>query len=255
VIKRLAIATALGLGLLAAVPAGAIVNGTAAPAGSFAFTASLQRGNGSAFCGGSVIAPQWVLTAAHCVANGSANNLFVVTGRTDLSDKTRGQRIEVDVVRVNPAYDDNLMSHDTALLHLATRTTSPSIRLATSAHEALERPGTRVTVTGWGDQTPTLGLNSSKRLRSVDLDVVSDADCADANGGFHAASGVCAEALLKDSCQGDSGGPLFGTLAGRAIQIGVVSYGLGCATPTFPGVYSEVNNRQIRTWIQQVARV
>ena len=64
--------------------------------------------------------------------------------------------------------------------------------------------------------------------------------------GFQADSEVCAETLGGDSCQGDSGGPLFGTLAdGRLVQVGIVSYGLGCAVPAFPGVYGEVNNASI----------
>ncbi len=254
-IKRLAVLAALASGLVLAAPAGAIINGSAAPEGSFAFMASLQDGSGFAFCGGSVIADRWVLTAAHCVEDGSASDLYVVTGRTNLSDTSKGQRIKVDQVRVNPAYNANTSSHDTALLHLAVRTRSPAIRLATLAEDALERPGTPVTVTGWGDQTPTLGLNSTDRLRSVDLNVVSDADCAKANNGMDKATGVCAEALLKDSCNGDSGGPMFGVLAGKTIQIGVVSYGVSCAIPTFPGVYSEVNNPQIRSWIKQLAKV
>ena len=78
---------------------------------------------------------------------------------------------------------------------------------------------------------------------------------ADERCDVDAATGVCAEGLLKDSCQGDSGGPLFGRVDGRPVQIGIVSYGLGCGVPTFPGVYSEVNNASIRSFITQHAGV
>ncbi len=97
--------------------------------------------------------------------------------------------------------------------------------LSTAADDALEADGTLVTVAGWGNRTPLAGggLLTTNRLQEVDLAVVGDDECGDANGGFDAATGVCAAALLKDSCQGDSGGPLFATEGGRQVQIGVVS--------------------------------
>jgi trypsin len=242
--------------LLALGPAGgasAIVGGSAAAEGEFPFMASLQGGTGFAFCGGSVIGSDWVLTAAHCVPDADASDLYVVTGRTNLTDTSKGQRIKVDTVYVNPEYADS--AHDSALLHLSTPTTSPAITLASAADDALEAAGAPVTVTGWGDQTPTLGLNSPSAMRKVSLNVVSDSECGQTNLGFDAATGVCAAALLKDSCQGDSGGPLFATTPAGRVQIGIVSYGQSCALPKFPGVYSEVNNAQIRSWITSVSGV
>ncbi len=243
-------ALACAAGIMSATPSTAIVNGTAAPQGAFPFMASLQDGTGFAFCGGSVISSGWVLTAAHCVADGSAADLYVVTGTTDLAaNPASKQTIKVASVTVHPAYENS--THDVALLRLSVPTTAPAIRLATLADDALETPGTKVTVAGWGDQTPTLGLNSTTKLRSVDLNVVSDSECGQTNFGFDAATGVCAAALAKDSCQGDSGGPLFT----NGVQVGVVSYGQSCALPKFPGVYSEVNNNAIRSFISSTAGV
>jgi trypsin len=215
--------------------------------------AALEDGTGFQFCGGSVIGASWVLTAAHCVSDGSAAELFVVTGRTNLTDTSKGQVIKVDAVHVNPQYANS--AHDSALLHLSSPTTSPAIALSGAADEALEAAGAPVTVTGWGDQTPTLGLNAPTAMRKVDLNVVSDSECGQTNIGFDAATGVCAAALLKDSCQGDSGGPLFASTPAGRVQIGIVSYGQSCALPKFPGVYSEVNNTQIRGWITSVSGI
>jgi trypsin len=247
------LASAAALAVAPAVPAGAIVGGSAAAEGEFPFMAALTDGTGFQFCGGSVVGATWVLTAAHCVPDGDASDLYVITGRTNLSDTSKGQVIKVDRVYVNPQYANS--AHDSALLHLSTATTSPAIALAGAADDNLEAAGTPVTVTGWGDQTPTLGLNSTNAMRKVALNVVSDSECGQTNFGFDAATGVCAAALLKDSCQGDSGGPLFASTPAGRVQIGIVSYGPSCALPKFPGVYSEVNNSQIRGWITSVSGI
>jgi trypsin len=249
-LRRLLVASASVVALATSLPAHAIVGGTTAANGAYPFMAALVDSTDFQFCGGSVIASTWVLTAAHCVSDGSAANLWVITGRNDLS-ASGGQRIKVSTVYVNPSYDGN--GHDTALLKLSAATTSAPITLATAANDDLEQPGVDVRVTGWGDQYGAMGLLATNQLREVDLKVVSDSECGQTNLGFDAATGVCAAALLKDSCQGDSGGPLF-SVAGR-IQIGVVSYGQGCGLPKFPGVYSEVNNGQIRSWITSVSGV
>lgn len=232
-------------------PAGGIVGGRSAANGAYPFMASVQ-GDGSHFCGGSVIGSRWVLTAAHCVSDGTAEGLSVVVG-TNNNANGSGTRITVDEVVVHPAYDDN--THDAALLHLAQATSQATITLSTAADDDLEAPGAPVRVTGWGDITPTLGLLAPAQLKEADLKIVSDSECATTNVGFDAATGVCAAELLTDSCQGDSGGPLFAIVGTSRIQVGIVSYGFSCAIPLFPGVYSEVNNTAIRSWIRITAGV
>jgi trypsin len=249
----MAAATALGTSALFS-PASAVINGSAAPEGAYPFMAAIVDSTDFQYCGGSVIAASYVLTAAHCVVDldPSKTPTYVITGRTNLSNTNQGQRIQVTAVSVHPKYNGS--DYDAAVLKLASATTAPPITLATAANDNLETPGTVVRVAGWGDTTPTLGLNSTNQLRYVDLKVVSDSECGTANLGFHAPSGVCAEELLKDSCNGDSGGPLFWNGTSR-IQIGIVSYGNSCAVPKSPGVYSEINNPDIRTFIKNVSGV
>jgi secreted trypsin-like serine protease len=241
--------------VLVAVPlsgsSSAVVGGTASAEGAHPFMASLQDGSGFAFCGGSVIASRFVLTAAHCVEDGDASGLSVVVGTNDIGDGS-GTRIAVSRVSVHPAYADS--THDVAVLELAAAAPVAPIALAAEGDDALEADGTTVTVAGWGDQTPLAGggLLTSSTLREVDLQVVAD-DSFECSA--DAATGICAAALLKDSCQGDSGGPLWGVAGGRRTQVGVVSYGLGCGVPTQAGVYSEVNNPSIRSFIRSVAGV
>jgi secreted trypsin-like serine protease len=247
-IRRALLVPAAAVALLLALigPARAIVGGTPSATGANPFMASIQS-NGSHFCGGSVISSRWVLTAAHCVPDGSAAGLSVVTGTNNNLDGS-GVRTTVDQVFVHPQYAND--AHDAALLHLASAVTATPITLSGAGNDNLETPGATVTVAGWGDWNPaTLGLASLPLMMETDLQVVSDTDCAAANSGFDAATGVCAEGLLKDSCQGDSGGPLFAKVGTQRIQVGIVSYGFLCAIPSFPGVYSEVNNADIRSWI------
>jgi secreted trypsin-like serine protease len=79
--------------------------------------------------------------------------------------------------------------------------------------------------------------------------VVSDATCKTAYGAaLDEATELCAGAAGIDSCSGDSGGPLFAN-ANPRIQVGIVTWGYGCAKKRYPGVYAEVNNPQIRGWI------
>ena len=236
----------LGIGIGGS-PANAVIGGTDAPDGSLPFMASIQDPDGFAFCGGSVISSTWVLTAAHCVAPG--DNIYVVTGRENLDDSSEGQRIHVAAIHRHPAYD-------AALLRLASATASAPIKLAATgaADDALEAAGKTVTVAGWGDTLPTLGLFSTNQLQKTKLTMVGDPDCI-TNLGFDAPSELCAEELAKDSCNGDSGGPLWGQRSGVKIQLGIVSYGTSCAAPGFPGVYAEVNNASIRSWVKTTSGV
>ena len=250
--------TALGLlALTAGIPAQGIVNGQAASEGEFPFMAAIQYASDDfTFCGGSVIAEQWILTAGHCAA-GLEEDIQVVTGRTNLDDESTGEVIAVDEVFIHPDFNGDTYSHDVALLHLATPTTSPTIHLAAEFDDDLEAEGTPVTVAGWGDRTPTLGLFSTNKLQKTTLEVVSDEDCADASFpfSFEADTAICAGALLTDSCQGDSGGPLWAVKEETLIQIGIVSYGTSCAIPEMPGAYSEVNNASMRAFILDTAGV
>ena len=117
-------------------------------------------------------------------------------------------------------------------------------------HRKYERDGTTLVVSGWGTRVPDqIGLSSPDRMHAAEVSVVGDQECAsglDQLAGFSPDDEICASRLGGDACQGDSGGPLVRDRARRRpLLIGVVSYGVGCATPGFPGVYAEVGSPRV----------
>lgn len=252
---RALLATLLLVPLLAvagtSVPATAVVGGSQAEDGAHPFMVSLQRagsrGSEGHFCGGSVVGKRWILTAAHCTVF-EPGEVQAVVGRTDLTARG-GQVLRVDRMVVHPDYDST-GSSDVALWHTTKRIKAPRIALARASDDALEAPGTTLTVAGWGLDAYQVG-SVQDRMKELDVRMTTDLECqTNALLGFSPETEICAAELLGDSCQGDSGGPLFGTREdGRVVQVGAVSYGLGCALPLFPGVYAELNAPDIRRFL------
>ena len=241
-----------------------IVGGAVAPPGMAPWQVSLQQyvrvgeaGRWSHFCGGSLIAPSWVLTAAHCLDGKDAGGLSVVHGSQSLS--AVGERRYPESLVLHEEYVAADQGDDIALIRLAEPFSSSRQQVVQLQSRQIERafgfPGACSVVTGWGSTTDAWShgrLRSSAqdlpdRLRAVDLPIIDNATCAAA---YSSASGeitsgqVCAgyEQGTMDSCQGDSGGPLVvpGGPTGWT-QIGVVSWGAGCAQPRAYGVYTRVS--------------
>lgn len=228
-------------GALAASPR--VIGGT--PADFASMAAILQHNQPDAFqaqfCGGTVIAPTLVVTAAHCFSDiRSASQVDVLTGTSVLG--SGGQRIPVARIDREPAWNSALTIHDIVVLHLASPTSAPAATLATPADAALARPGRVATIYGWGKdhQNPDL---FPTHLLGAQVPILSTSRC-DVYGSYLPSLGICAVARGKDACQGDSGGPLVvDNGAGVPVLVGLVSYGTEqCANLQGPTVYTRITS-------------
>lgn len=246
-----------------------IVGGDIASTGEFPWQVAIVDASQSnplngEFCGGSLIAPSWVLSAGHCVLeNGAltqASSINVVLGINKLSDGptsgSKGQRKAVSNIYPYPNYNESTSDSDFSLLHLASpavlNSTVATITVAGSSDSALFAAGKNATVTGWGSTTDSDTAPLSNDLRKVVVPIVSNTTCnsSASYGGEVTVNMLCAgfAAGGKDSCYGDSGGPLIVSDGlGGWKEAGVVSWGDGCAQPNKYGVYTRIAN--FKDWI------
>ena len=210
-----------------------VVGGQRVSIEDYPYTVYLTTADGFQFCGGTLVAPDKVVTAAHCAADQQASTIRVVAGRED-KQSDDGVVAAVTDVWVHPEYTNALAGNDVAVLTLDDDLPYQPLPLATDGD--LYKQGTQTTVLGWG--RTAAGGSQSRYLLAASVPFVSDDSCKSAYKAYNREAMVCAGLPQGgvDTCQGDSGGPLVvdGKLAG------IASWGEGCAEPGKPGVYTRV---------------
>jgi secreted trypsin-like serine protease len=268
-----------------------VVGGSAAPEGKYPWQvrlyASMDDSKGR--CGGTIVAEQWVLTAAHCaVAEPDATSKVapldsIIVGYGSV-DRTKTTKIPSEKIIVHPGYIAGEKA-DVALIKLAKPIpNAAAIGYTDAAQEkALMPAGAKVTVTGWGaiwdfpafqnavqvmagrsalSERKLLTdeeLQAPRKLHQVEVDVIDQTECKSVYEALQVPAfsigdtEICATAPEggKDSCFGDSGGPLVVKADNTRgyAQVGIVSWGPQCGNPLYPGVYTRVSS--FSDWIKQ----
>lgn len=238
----------LSSALLAADRTVRIVGGTQVPDNRYPWMASIYfRVADNRFlpgCGGSLISDRWIVSAAHCFVNGGVpadpNNVAFLLGATDLTSDD-GIFNVVSRIVVHPEYNPNTQENDIALLELPQPVGFEPITLPSVANP-VPIDGELATAAGWGATSE--GGPQSNQLLEVDLPIVAHNACLPFyQNSLNQPLMLCAGGVPfggRDSCQGDSGGPLFVTRADQVVQAGIVSFGVGCARPGIPGIYTRM---------------
>ncbi|NKQ53673.1 serine protease [Amycolatopsis sp. K13G38] len=213
-----------------------VVGGGNAGQGQFPWMVRLSMG-----CGGALVAAKVVLTAAHCVdRTGGDTGITATLGKVDLRG-SGGESVKSTYVYRSPEYAST-GARDWALIELATAPSAPQLAFAAPGDTSLNSGN--LTIMGWGSTTE--GGGQSRYLKYATVPFVPDATCQKAYGeDLHPAYELCAGYAEGgvDTCQGDSGGPMVKQdAAGRWVEVGIVSWGQGCAEKGYYGVYGEVQS-------------
>jgi secreted trypsin-like serine protease len=270
-IKNTTVQILLAMGILftfngpvAAEPTPRIVGGILAPNHAYPFMAAIEfTSDNFQFCGGTLIAPTKVLTAAHCLDTSEPVHVRIGTNNRVIDP---GQIVSVISQVSHPKFNPNTLDYDVAVFTLAAPVVLNDNKNLMKLPEActsllcitgLAKPATLVRTAGWGATNPNNPNGSASiDLRQVDVPLVDNTTCNTAVGPGVTSRMICAGFAVggKDSCNGDSGGPLFGYLgiARTGLQTGIVSWGVGnCGDPGTYGVYTRISNPEVRLFIRQ----
>ncbi|XP_037950166.1 vitellin-degrading protease-like [Teleopsis dalmanni] len=206
-----------------------IVGGTTTPIAENPFVVNIRDNDGNLVCGGTLVNPRFVVSAASCIRPYKANQLTVQGGAQLFSEE--GVRRGINRIIYPANFDNVTLDYDAVMLRLVTEMTGTNIGTI-DLHTTGVPIGATLKVLGWGELTES-GQNSDS-LQSVLVVAIPKNDCLQSYE--LTPTMFCAKAPGADACEGDGGGPavLNNKLAG------IISWGFGCARPDYPGVYTSI---------------
>jgi len=230
-----------------------IINGTCA-ADEWPWMAAIVYPNRPAiegqYCGGALIHPSWILTAAHCTDGEDTNSIAILLGRNTLSDEGTGELIGIKNIVKHPDYDHDPENPaaDLALLQLEKPYTQAAVLRVAEAYSDVTEVGKLATVIGWSQTSTKMRDSYADSLQQTAVPIVSNQVC----NARRTYDGEVKDTMLcagfagggTDACVGDSGGPFVMETDAGWQQIGIVSWGEGCARPYYYGVYTRVSSYQ-----------
>lgn len=229
-----------------------IVGGDDATEGSWPWQVSIQTMSAGHVCGGSLIAKDWVLSAAHCFPNPSDVSSYIIyVGQHQLNGfNPHHSSHRVSRIVIPSGYSEPHSGKDLALVQLSSPVTWSDYAhpICLPASGTLFPGGMKCFVTGWGNIRDDVPLQGVGTLQEVELPIISQSSCQQMYQVEQVDilyDMICAgfQEGGKDSCQGDSGGPLVCQMVnGTWVLAGVVSFGLGCAQRNKPGVYTRLTS-------------
>ncbi|XP_045926295.1 urokinase-type plasminogen activator-like [Micropterus dolomieu] len=237
-----------------------IVGGTFTTIESHPWVAAIFRKSDHFLCGGSLIAPCWVVTAAHCFSDideTSMRHMSVYLGKSAINETCDGQqRFTVEKLIIHQNYNETNFNNDIALLKIKSKNGGCAVRSASARTVCLPPRHTQLpagfqcSIAGFGRER-SLAWHNSQYLKQAKVNLISQTDCQKESyyGALITPNMFCAGSpdWSTDACKNDSGGPLVCEVSGRMFLFGVVSWGDGCAKKNKPGVYTQVT--KYNDWI------